>query len=81
MVLEAGGGLSPGQVLGLQPLLGPDQLLNLVTGLLGGLVDHAIQAFSVVTEYYDPLAWVKRRILGGPEPRLGDKEPAAPSDR
>ncbi|MFN2465969.1 MAG: conjugal transfer protein TrbL family protein [Candidatus Dormibacteria bacterium] len=36
----------------MQPLLGPDQLLNLVGGLLTQLVVRAGTAFSTVTEYY-----------------------------
>ena len=47
------------------------------------ITDNAIIPLKerAVTEFYDPLAWVKRRILGGPEPQIGEKEPVAPSDR
>ncbi|MDQ6747514.1 MAG: hypothetical protein M3010_05335 [Candidatus Dormibacteraeota bacterium] len=42
----------PARLLGLQPLLGPDQLLNLASGLLSEVVVRASTAFSTVTEYY-----------------------------
>jgi len=47
------------------------------------ITDNAIIPLKerVVTEYYDPLAWAKRKILGQRPARLGEKEPAAPSDR
>jgi len=47
------------------------------------ITDNAIVQLKerVVTEYYDPLTWVKRRILGQRPTRIGEKEPAAPSDR
>jgi hypothetical protein len=34
-----------------------------------------------VTEFYDPLAWAKRRLFGQRPTQIGEKEPAAPSDR
>ncbi len=47
------------------------------------ITDNAIIPLKerVVTEFYDPLAWAKRRIFGGRGTRIGEKEPAAPSDR
>jgi succinate dehydrogenase / fumarate reductase iron-sulfur subunit len=47
------------------------------------ITDNAIIPLKerVVTEYYDPLAWAKRRLLGQRDTQLGTKEPAAPSDR
>jgi succinate dehydrogenase / fumarate reductase iron-sulfur subunit len=47
------------------------------------ITDNAIIPLKerVVSEYYDPLVWVKRRILGQRPTRIGEKEPAAPSDR
>ena len=35
----------------------------------------------VVTQYYDPLAWAKRRIFGQRPTQLGEGEPPPPSDR
>ncbi len=45
------------------------------------ITDNAIIPLKerVVSEFYDPLAWVKRRIFGGPDD--GAKEPAAVADR
>ena len=47
------------------------------------ITDNAIIPLKerAVTEFYDPLAWAKRRIFGGRERGVGEKEPAAPSDR
>jgi hypothetical protein len=44
--------VDPTKVLGLQPLLGTDQALNMANGLLSQLVAHAATSFSTVTEYY-----------------------------
>jgi succinate dehydrogenase / fumarate reductase iron-sulfur subunit len=46
------------------------------------ITDNAIIQLKerVVTEYYDPLAWAKRRIFGQRPPN-GTEEPNAPSDR
>ena len=53
MILETAPALDPAsRLVGLQPLLGPDQLLQLVAGLLGGLVTRAADVFKAVTEYY-----------------------------
>src|SRR5207302_1970468 len=45
------------------------------------ITDNAIIPLKerVVTEFYDPLAWVKRRIMGQREPRIGAGEPEPPS--
>ena len=45
------------------------------------ITDNAIIPLKerVVSEFYDPLAWVKRRLFGGPDD--GAKEPAAAADR
>jgi len=47
------------------------------------ITDNAIIPLKerVVTEFYDPLAWAKRRLFGQRPRQLGEKEPAAPSDR
>ena len=52
MLAETAPGLDPARIFGLQPLLGPDQLLDVVAGLLRGLVLRAGALFQVVTEYY-----------------------------
>ncbi|MFN2463082.1 MAG: conjugal transfer protein TrbL family protein [Candidatus Dormibacteria bacterium] len=52
MLADATQALDPARMLGLQPLLGPDQLLELVAGLLQGLVLRAGGVFQTVTEYY-----------------------------
>ena len=52
MIAEAAPAVDPARLLGLQPVLGPDQLLTLVSGLLAGLVSHAAGVFNTVTEYY-----------------------------
>ncbi|MEA2682535.1 MAG: hypothetical protein QOK05_863 [Chloroflexota bacterium] len=52
MVAETAPILDPTRLLGVPPVLGPDQLLNLVAGLLQNLVGRASSAFGVVTEYY-----------------------------
>jgi succinate dehydrogenase / fumarate reductase iron-sulfur subunit len=45
------------------------------------ITDNAIIPLKerVATEFYDPLAWVKRRIMGQREPRIGVGEPEPPS--
>jgi len=47
------------------------------------ITDNAIIPLKerAVTEFYDPLAWAKRRIFGGRATPSGTKEPAAASDR
>ena len=52
MIAEMAPAVDPSRLLGLQPILGPDQLLQLVSGLLGGLVTRAADVFNTVTEYY-----------------------------
>ncbi|MGI8607699.1 MAG: conjugal transfer protein TrbL family protein [Candidatus Dormibacteria bacterium] len=52
MFAEVAPAVDPSRLLGLQPALGPDQLLQLVSGLLGGLVTRAATVFNAVTEYY-----------------------------
>jgi|GEM_PF-977410 len=52
MIAEAAPAMDPSRLMGLQPVLGPDQLLLLVSGLLGGLVTRAAAVFNTVTEYY-----------------------------
>jgi hypothetical protein len=52
VVAEAAPALDPTRLLGLQPLFGPEQLIELVGGLLKVLVARAGAVFSGVTEYY-----------------------------
>ncbi|GAC1333688.1 MAG: hypothetical protein NVSMB17_14400 [Candidatus Dormibacteria bacterium] len=52
MLAETAPALDPTRLLGLPPMLGPDQLLDLVGGLLRGMVSRAGAVFQAVTEYY-----------------------------
>ncbi|HEY8740602.1 MAG TPA: conjugal transfer protein TrbL family protein [Candidatus Dormibacteraeota bacterium] len=52
MIAETAPLVDPARLAGLPPLLGPDQLLNLVGGLLAQLVSRAAASFNTVTEYY-----------------------------
>ena len=52
MLAETAPVLDPTRLLGFPPLFGADQLLELVSGLLRGLVLRAGAVFQSVTEYY-----------------------------
>ncbi|CAN5243203.1 succinate dehydrogenase/fumarate reductase iron-sulfur subunit [soil metagenome] len=45
------------------------------------ITDNAIIPLKerIVTQFYDPLAWVKRRVLGQQQTRMGAREPEPPS--
>ena len=50
MLAETAPALDPARLFGVQPVLGPDQLLDVVAGLLRGLVLRAGALFQLVTE-------------------------------
>ena len=52
MIAETVPAVDAYRFLAVQPVLGPDQLLQLVSGLLGGLMTRAADVFNTVTEYY-----------------------------